>query len=283
MSSSKGQINIEFLAAALLYLGALAALVLVGSGTVPEFTASMDRASLNLEARQISTKVLTTSGSYDFGSGGSNWQKNNTTIEHMDSFGLASDYLEIERDKLMDIRSFNPRRNDFNYFNYSQFKQVTDADNQYRFKFTWMPIAETHRSFTRGDPPSDPPIQEPSTSYYTSSGNRIHYGKKTLNGRDYHFLVTSHDGVYNTTYVSRNWDFEGFPPEGIGDTFSRYPDRSFTIENIQNRPEKPGAMLVLSQHLKTFGANVDTDSRVVSMNRYALMEGEPVKVRVLTW
>ncbi len=282
----KGQINLEFLAAALLYLGALGTIVVLSSGTIPEFTEDMERASLNLEARQISTKILTTSGHHSFGSGGPNWHSNNTTVDNIEAFGLASDYLQVERDKISRMKTANPRKG-FNYFNYTQFKNVTGVDNQYRFNFTWMPIVETPRSFTRGSAPfaakdGKPNITEPSTGYYIASGNDIHYGSSTLNGRTYNFLVTSHDGVYNTTYVSNNWDFGGYPPLGIDDNINLYGEE-YRIRSIQNRPDEPGSMLILGQHLKTFGASVDSDSTVTSMQRFALLEGEPLRVRVLAW
>lgn len=280
----KGQINLEFVAATLIYLAALGALVMAGQGVLPDFTGNSELASLNLEARQISTKLLTTPGRQEF-TGKNNWEKNETTIEETTSLGLSNGFNQVDREKLEQLRTANPTSGQ-NYFNYSQFKRVTNADNQYQFTFTWVPIIETEGSFTRGNGASNTPsIEEPITGYYRSAGNRIHYGSETLNGNQYYFLVTSHNGIYNTTYITTppyGWDFRGRSPTGIGDTFGEGSDE-FTIQRFQNRQKKPGALLVVSEKLKNFGANVDSDSRVISLYRYAVMEGEPLRMKVLAW
>lgn len=278
----RGQVNLEFLGAAFIYIAALGALILSGQNALPDFTGDTKTASLNLEARQLSTTLLTTPGRQDF-NGGANWQKNNTTVSHATSLGLASGFKQVEREKLMRLRTANPRDSGFNYFNYSQFKQVNNADNQYRFNFTWMPVIETPESFTRGNGDSlSPTINEPDTGYYRSAGNDIHYGSESLNGTTYHFLVTSHNGVYNTTYVSESWDFQGRTPLGEEDSFTKAGDR-FTVERFQNRAEEPGALLVLSQNMKQFGASIDSNTKVISLYRYAVLEGEPLRVKVLAW
>ncbi|MFB6147706.1 MAG: hypothetical protein ABEJ66_02370, partial [Candidatus Nanohaloarchaea archaeon] len=237
----KGQINLEFMAAAFIYISAHGALFMASQNAMPSFTASAGEASLNLEARQVSSKLLNTPGRQDF-TGGTNWQKNSTTIDHTTSVGLASSFKHIEREKIMALRTVDPLRGGRNYLNYSQFKRVTNADHQYRFTFTWMPVIETPESFTRGEGGKlSPPILEPETAYYSSAGNEIHYGTHLLNGTTYHFLVTSHDGVYNTTYISLDWDFRNHAPHGTGDSFGPSGD-AFNVTAFQNRQEEPGAM-----------------------------------------
>jgi hypothetical protein len=279
-----GQINLEFVAATFIYLGALGALVTAGQGILPEFTSNSEMASLNLEARQVSTNLLTTPGRQDF-TGKTNWEKNETTIGNTTSIGLATGFKNVDREKIEQLRTANPRSGR-NYFNYSQFKRVANADNQYQFTFTWMPVIETPDSFTRGNGASNTPsINEPNTDYYRSAGNQVHYGTEALNGTRYYFLVTSHNGIYNTTYVtppSDAWNFQGYSPLGTGETFGENADE-FTIQRFQNRENRPGTLLVVSEELKTFGANVDSDSRVINLYRYAVMEGEPLRVKVLAW
>lgn len=279
-----GQINLEFVAATFIYLAALGALVTAGQGILPEFTSNSEMASLNLEARQVSTKLLTTPGRQNF-TGETNWEENETTIGNTTSIGLATDFKQVDRDKIRQLRTANPRSGR-NYFNYSQFKRVANADNQYQFTFTWIPVIETADSFTRGTGASNTPsIDEPDTDYYRSAGNRVHYGSEVLKGTRYYFLVTSHNGIYNTTYITTTpvgWDFRGYPPLGTGDTFGQGADE-FTIQRFQNRQEKPGTLVLVSEELKTFGANVDSDSRVINLYRYAVMEGEPLRVKVLAW
>jgi len=200
---------------------------------------------------------------------------------------VASGHLELERDKITQLRTVNPRSSSTNYFNYSQFRDVTDADNQYRFEFTWMPIVDTHRSFLRGNGGDESPIiTEPDSDYYDRAENEIHFGEKSLGGNRHYFLITAYDGVYNTTYVSDDWNFDDSTstvgPLGSGDTFELYGE-SFRVESFQNRENDRGALLFLSQDIKTFGASVDSDAEVISLDRYASMEGEPIKVRVLAW
>lgn len=289
MRPSTGQINLEFLAAALIYLGALGGIVLVGQGALPDFTAETQEASLNLEARQISSRLLNAPGRQDY-TGRTNWEKNGTTVRHATSVGLASGFKQVERDKLLRLRTINPVRGSKNYLNYSQFKRITGADHQYRFNFTWMPVIETSESFRRGNGDTvTPEIQEPDINdadgdptYYGRSGNDIHYGFHMLNGTPYRFLVTSHNGIYNTTYVSADWDFQGHTPLGTGDEFGRGSDR-FTVQRFQNREEEPGSLLMASQNLKSFGAALSNESRIITLHRYAVMEGEPLRVKVLAW
>ncbi len=286
-SKLKGQINLEFLAAAFIYMAALGGIVLAGQGVLPAFTGDVKEASLHLEARQVSTEMLTTPGAHSFPEvDEQEWEYNDTTIEQTTSFGLASDFLVVERDKLESIKTVDHREED-NYFNYTQFRDVTDADHQYRFEFTWMPLINTSGSFTRGegdqnDPEIDEPLSGERGEYYNTSGNVVHYGKETLNRRDYYFLVTSHDGVFNTTYVSETRDFQGRSPIGVGDTFT-HGDEPFEIERFQNRENKPGTMLIVSRHIKTFGSNPGEETRVVNLNRYAVMDNEPLKVKTLVW
>ncbi len=287
----KGQIHIEFLAAAFVYLIALAALVTLGSGAMPSFSGNVEEAALNLEARQISTKILTNTGSHDHTGGGTNWESDNDTVREADAVGVANDFMELERDKIMRLRTINPRTNGFNYLNYTQFKELTGADHQYRFNFTWMPMIETHKTFTKGEGDSvTPPITEPDIrdsdgdlTYYGRADNEIHYGSATLNGNTHNFLVTSHDGIYNTTYVSRNWDFQDGQIIGRGDLVSEYSGQSFVVTSFQNREDDPGSLLILQKHLKTFGASIDDDSQVIRLERFATMENEPVRVVVWAW
>lgn len=497
MRKIKGQINIEFLSAAIIYLIALFGLMMAGSNVLPGFTSNVEQASVNLEAHQVSTQVLTQTG-YSRASGGTqDWHQNTNTINNIESFGLAEssdEFLKLDRDKLQKIRSY-PRDNPEKYFNYSQFKEVTGSENQYRFSFIWAPVVETYRSYHRaridnldsgtaryrleegnglvedawnnhdaitmsnngGDGPergvdgvqdtnafrfdnsdedyfisqdtveipeeysiftwikasnsnqddwsyiggfedraalalkgdstpssgliirdeddnnwnsiridetvldnkwhhlgatvdrstgevkiyldgtlvyqesisshwsgesniiagsleeSDhhmngklddfrihdealstqevasiyseseiPNIAPPDTDHYENSENMVHFGNETLNGREYKFLVTGHDGTYNTTYISDDWDFSSRPPLGVGDSFTLYNDE-FQITSIQQEGFNPGSIVTIEQDLKTFGPSVDSDSTVIRMDRYGILENEPVRVEVLAW
>jgi len=282
----KGQINLEFLAAATLYIIALGTVMVSGSDILPTYT---DRAQkdINLEARSFTHQVLTQKGHHEFGNEGSNWQKNSSTISNTDGFGLAKGFLEIDEDKLEKLStvSFSSEK-----MNYSHMKELTQVDNQYRFRFTWMPTVDTNRSFVRGQPPSDPPINEPFGSSsnccapYNNSDNIVHYGTADLNGTRYNYLVTARNGVYNTTYINRDaasaWDFSTSNPYGENESITLAP---YTIKKFQNLPDERGALLILDQHLKTFGARIDSESTVIKLQRFAKMYNEPVRVEVWAW
>ncbi len=287
--NQKAQVNLEFLAAALVYLLALGAVMTVGSGTLPDISDTTQRSSLNLEARQITTQMLTTSGYHQHGGGGSDWHTSDDTINSITAFGLAENgpsgprFMELDRDRIERLKTFDHLVSG-EYFNYSQFKTVTKASNQFRFNFTWMPIVDTQDSFLKGNPPSSPPITEPSSPYYSSSGNTVHYGEETLNGSIYRFLVVSHDGLYDAAYVSSNWDFTTGIVANQGEQFNLYGDQAgYRLASFQNRNKERGAMVILSQNWKTFGPRVDSDSTVIRFQRYAALEDEPMRIEVLSW
>lgn len=277
----KGQINLEFLTAALVYVAGLAALITLGSGALPEFSSDLDRGNANLEARQVTTQMLSDTG-FEEHDNTENWHLNDDRVRETTSFGLSNgDYFVVDRDKLENIRTTNHAGGE-NYFNYSQFLEVTDADKQYNMVFRWIPIVHTSESFIRGNPPEDPNIEEPDTQRYNNADNRVHYGSKVLNGEIYYFLVTAQDGSYRDLYVSSNWDFEGVINRNIGDSFDLQGEE-FSIENFQNRENQPGSLVILSQELKEFGADPDSSSDTIRMDRMAVLEEEPLRVEVLAW
>lgn len=269
----------EFLSAALIYLIALGGLLTLGANTLPSLTGDIERSSLNLEARRVSTQLLTEPGHQNF-TGNSSWEMNDTTVENTVSPGIASGFLEVDREKLERLKSIEVRQQGF--LDYSDFKSSTGVEHQYRFRFTWMPIVETPGSFTKGNPPDDPPVQEPGDSSYAAANNEVHYGSAAMKGNHYRFLVVAHDATYDTVYVSRDWDFRSSVAAERGDSFSLYGD-NFTVKRFQNREREPGAMLVLSSHVKTFGAGIDSDATVVKLERFASLEGEPLKTEVWAW
>lgn len=273
----KAQINLEFMAAAGFYILALGAVVTAGSDILPQYSQEVDKSSLNLEARSLTNQLMTEEGFHSNGSGGNNWEKNTDTIQRTESIGLANDFLELNRSKIQSLETVNRNGQKMNY---SSFKEITGVENQYQFKFVWMPTVQTSESFIRNSPPSSPPIEEPNTGSYSRADNRIHYGEVTLEGISYKFLVAAHDGVYDTAYVGNDWNFQGESPVQKNQDISSAP---FEIYSFQNRERQPGSILILNQTINTFGANVDSDSIVTTFQRFGVMEDEPLKIEVWTW
>lgn len=280
----KGQINIEFLAAAGLFI--LTLLGLLTSGQVlPEYGSSMDRMDLNLEAKSVTTEMLTEEGYHDYGSGGTNWNRNQSTMDNTVGFGLASDYHVVDRQKMEALKTATVDGS--TGLNYTQFRNAADVTNQFHFTFVWLPTVQTNYSYIKGNPPSNPNIIEPGRSSYSRADNRVHYGTISIRSSKYNFLVTAHNGVYDNVYVnldtSSGWDFQNPNPEEPYKLDDRVEENGFLIENIQNRENDRGAMVIMKKQLKEFGPSVDPDTEVVTMDRFAVMEGEPLRLEAKVW
>jgi hypothetical protein len=278
----KAQSTIEFLGSVFLFIVAIVGALAVMSDRVPEFTEDMDMASQNVEAYRITETMMSKPGRHSYGSGGSNWEKNISTVSDMERFGLANDYHVMNRSKLDAITGSD--------LNYSSFVSATDAENDYFFNFTWFPVVETSRSFKRNSPPSSPPIIEPENVSYNQSENRVHYGSFRLNGSEHAFLVAGFEGVYDTVYINSTgpWNFSEGVNRTVGEDFA-LNGKNFTVESIQNRRRTPGASFILSRPLGSFGDPPSfTDTERVKFNRYATLamedtESEVVRMEVFSW
>ncbi|MFP4229523.1 MAG: hypothetical protein ACLFRK_00100 [Candidatus Nanohaloarchaea archaeon] len=276
----KGQTTLEFSGSFLFFLAVLVAVLTVTLSDIPQFNTYAGTTEKNLEAKKTTDLILNSEGRHSNGSGGTDWENH---PEDTEMLGLASEEMRIDRSKLAMLETAEP-----GHYNYSNMVEDLGLEHRYSFNFTWHPVVETHRNFVRGDPPSDPDIDEPNSGYYSNAQNRIHYGETTLEGQDIRFLMAAFDGSYNTTYVTTfDWDFSA-DPKTEGDTFTA-GGRTFTIEKIQNRDRRPGASIVLSSHLKHVGRSPDAaEGTRAKLNRYPLMEDsssstDVVKMEVLTW
>jgi len=282
----KAQVTLEFIGTFILFLLAVVGILALTVDELPQFNNYAETAEKNLEAK-TTTDLLLTSPGVD-GDGNFDWEENPSNVE---TPGLASENMVVSRDKLDSLQTMG----DENY-NYTSFVNDLGLDYDYNFEFKWFPIVETHRNFIRNSPPNNPNIREPNTDFYNQSDNRVHYGEIKLQDQDIRFLVTAYSGAYNTTYVvNGDWDFSDADPYGEGDTpvalqESEEVDQNFTIENIQNREDKPGASLVLGSDLGEFGRNRQaSQGNIEKLNRYPLLEDggdsdvEIMRMEVLVW
>ncbi len=279
----KGQSTIEFLGGLFLFLIALVGALTLMSDQVPEFTEDVEQSSHNMEIYRLTSNMMTESGRHTFGAGGTNWEKNSSTVAATTQFGLADDYKLLNKEKVDNLSTTG-----VNSLNYSQFREINSLDHQYFFNFTWFPIVETSNLFTRTEPP--PGIDEPNDDpQYSNSENRIHYGNFTIDGLEYPFLVVAFDGVYDTVYFDTDRDlnfFEENKRKPGGTVFMNGTE--FTLEKIQNRERRPGTSVILSTHLKSFGPNSEGTEVRTKLNRYASLNAtetdtEPVRIEVLSW
>ncbi|QKQ98466.1 hypothetical protein GKQ38_02985 [Candidatus Nanohaloarchaea archaeon] len=287
----KAQFSIEYFGSMVLFLIAVLGIASIGAGKVPEFRNDVHQASLNLEAYSLSTRLMTQPGYSGHGQGTTNWEKNLSTLRSTEDVGLASDYKLLQKDKIDRLSTVGSDK-----LNYSIFTEALHLSHDYRFRFTWMPVITTSKSFTRSNSPSF--IDEPDSDIdnYWSADNEVHYTVEDFVSTRYCFLTVSHNGVYDTVYKTE-YNASAYYPCDFGTqykytrhavggtlTLAGYP---FQLHTVQNRKEEPGAMFVLKRTMTTFGAAFDQDSRVIKLNRYAAMEVgstvHPVKMEVWAW
>lgn len=276
----KAQINIEFLASAGLFLVAVIS-ILTANQVLPNYSSDMERMNLNLEAKTLTDQLLTEEGFHTYGEPGIRWEENDSTLDNTNAVGIAQDHHVIDRAKLEALQTTTVDGSEG--LNYSEFKQISDVNHQYRFNFVWLPTVQANYSFTKSSPPSDPPIQEPNKESYDLADNRVHYGTVTLRGVDYNFLITAHNGVYDSVYVSQTWDFSNSNPEEPYNVDERILENDFYVESFQNRENDRGSLLILKRKIKDFGPTVNTNTQVVTLDRYAVLENEPVRIEVSVW
>ncbi|PSH01644.1 MAG: hypothetical protein BRC26_03165 [Nanohaloarchaea archaeon QH_8_44_6] len=278
---SKGQINIEFLAAAGLFLIAIAGLITSGS-VLPQYSSSTENMDLHLEAKTFTEQLITEEGRHSFGGGGENWEKNSSTVENTEAVGIASDYHVIERSKLDTLQTATVGGN--TGLNYSEFKNITRVENQYRFNFVWLPTVQTNYSFQKIQPPADPNITEPKDDPYIDADNTVHYGSVDLDGSTYNMLVTSHQGIYDSLYVEEgNWNFSNSNSKEPYETGEKIVENDFYVESFQNRENDRGSLVIMKRKIKDFGPTVNRDTEVTTFDRFAVLEGEPVRIEVTAW
>lgn len=151
----KGQINLEFLFAAIIYLGAVGTVFIAGTNILPDLSGDVQQSDLYTEAYTVSTKILSKPGHSTYGDS-SNWEKNDSTVESTTSLGLSSsteNYMVVEPDKLEKLEGFSSTPDKINY---SEFKAITGVENQYRLNFTWMPVSYLSGDFKRFESSSIP-------------------------------------------------------------------------------------------------------------------------------
>jgi len=283
---SIGQVTIEYLLSTLFVIIMLSTLLLLSVDRVPEIDEASNPAEVTMEARRISSMMISSPGTHSYGTGGSKWEKNSSTLQNIDSVGFATDYHTLDRDKVENLTSYSS-----DGLNYSVFRSLTDIDNQYRFLFTYMPVIHTPESYRRNNPPEDPNITEPQSSDYDSSGNTVRYGGFTIGGTEYNFIVTSHNDVYDTVYRNRHsnqrWDFTSSPRFEVGEEI-KLDGRNFTLRTIQNTERKSGSFFLVSRQFKQFGPSFDATASIQKLNRYATLNEtgtmlQPLKIEVFAW
>ena len=271
----KGQTTLEFIGSALFFILAVLGLLTLISAEIPNFYDNTETAEKNLEAKYMSDYILTS----------------NTSSEP----GLVTEYMHLDKNYIEnDLGTVDDDAGNIEY-NYTEMSQDLGLEYQYNIQITWYPIVETHRTFIRGNPPTvdGETVDQPTNINYTSAENRVHYGSIELEGVEQKFLIVARDGQYQDLYHNEEWDFRTVRhTEGDNITLN---GREFTVEAIQNRPDRPGASVVLSSEI-VFGdgrpylgdAEEAAEGEVIKLSRYPLLdyptgETELTKMEVLAW
>lgn len=284
MNKRKGQLTLEFIGTALIFAiiaGLLALSVLEPNSRILQQSEDFQK---NLEAQEITSEIITTSGADE--NADENWGEGDDLI----SFGLAyenEEFMTIKREKLQALNSIDDPSDPGDKVTYQRFTDLTGAENQYQFNFTWFPTVETFDHFEKETPPEEPDIREPTGIRYDDADDRVHYGNTSILGESYYYLVASQDGIYTDVYINDSWDFRGIEPIQTGEESDLMPSDTELIL-IQNRDKKPGTMIIFERNEREFGAQRDPDAATFKFNRYATyidddVEHHPMRMEVFVW
>ncbi|MFO7794391.1 MAG: hypothetical protein R6V35_05465 [Candidatus Nanohaloarchaea archaeon] len=269
----KGQTTLEFVGSALFFILVILGVFTLTADQIPQFYDTTEVAEKNLEAKYLTDHLLTSN--------------------HSSESGLVNEYMHVDKDYIEnDIATASSSK-----YNNTQLTRDLGLENRFNIRFTWYPVVETDKTFTRTYPPTidGETVKEPSNEY-SNAGNRVHYGNITLSGSEEQFLVTSDDGDYVNVYhhSDENWDFRTNPDQE-GDIIDTTNAGDFRIEAIQNRPDTPGASIVLSRPIEFsdgrtyFGSSQNTtEGDVIKLTRYPVLDdpdssNELAKMEVLVW
>jgi hypothetical protein len=143
----KGQLNIEFISAIIVFILAVGSVAIFASDQIPDVEARAEETYSNLEAHRISSHMMTSEGYSS--TYGTDWDQ--ADLENVTEVGLSNGkFNELDRAKLKRLRSFT-RTGGSQKFNYSRFKHFTGVEGQYHFNFTWMPIIQTTKEIPNSE------------------------------------------------------------------------------------------------------------------------------------
>lgn len=266
----KAQTTLEFVGSALFFVLVILGVFTLTADQIPRFYETTEVTGKNLEAKYLTDYLLTSN--------------------HTSEPGFANSYMQVDKDYIEnDIVTAGGSE-----YNSTELTRDLGLDYRFNIRFTWYPIVETDETFTRTRPPSF--ITEPNGIEYLNAGNRIYYGNITLGGSEEQFLVSSTDGRYVNVYHDRSgsWDFRTSPDQE-GDVILTTNAGEFRIQSVQNRPDTPGAAIVLSRPIEFsdgrdyFGSNQNTtEGNVIKLTRYPVLDdpsssNEIAKMEVLVW
>ncbi|MDY6770910.1 MAG: hypothetical protein SV186_03050 [Candidatus Nanohaloarchaea archaeon] len=272
----KGQISIEYTAGALLFFSAILFVVSGVLGTLPRFTDTIDENSIETEAWTLSTLLISTQGRWESGPrSGTQWQQHTGNISRV---GLLGQDGSLEREK---IRAFVSLR-------YERLKVLLKTGKDLNIEFTEFVVADTSQSFTKPTATGDigTVLTQPDSQAYQDANATVHYGTVTLNGDERHFLVTAHQGVYDTIYISQDWNFTDAIRLGPnGNRVLSFNGRRYRIQTSESGIfQSNGQTVIFSRPMGRVGRRTPTaEPQIINVRRFASMDGKPVRIDMEIW
>ncbi len=243
----KGQINLEYINAAFLFILSIGIVIFISLDAIPAFEDQTETSELYYEATALSEKLLNTQGYTTEDGGTTKWADSADRIEDTVKIGLQDSTGNVSLSK---IEALDPVSTSPGKINYSEFRSATGVSNQYSLDFTLKPVFEAHGSFLRTKPPSDPPVQEPDRDSYDNAGNRIFYGHDTVYGDDYFYLIVPHDNSYDTLYISKSWNFQDSETQRLQtDDRTNLYSRDLGVSYFTNAENTPGNYVLLGSRI----------------------------------
>lgn len=273
----KGQINIEYIGAAILFFLGVGVVIFVGINILPEYQDDIESQAKYYEAQRVTTQMMATEGFTLADAGANNWSYSDPRAQWVDDFGLKNEEGELSKEKIERLSNSD----ELGKVNYTQFRNVADVENQYHFKFISRPVFEYNGSFMRTDPPEDPEIIEPEEDYQFKD-NRVVYGENRYLGDVYRYLIVSEDLEYDRVYFSEDWNFTDSDPVHLGETVDLH-DRELVLDHVTNVENSPGSFALLEKQIHEFGAPVGAADERLTIRRFDIMSGEPLEIEVMVW
>lgn len=268
-----GQISIDYIAGALIFLGAVLFLMSTILNTVPEVEQIQEEDDLQLTAWGLSEVVMHDTGYWTNGSAdGTDWHRHvaNTTtlgLQHADSEGEGVSMQKL--DTLRDLPT-------------ETLHDILGTDRSVNIAFTLLADIDTYRSFRRGNPPGF--LTEPSYQYPPSTP--VQYGSATLNGTQRYVLLADENEQYTQLYTSTSWDFSD-----SNTTFHNLTEETvITIDEIQYLVDRvaiqisDGNVLLLRRDLGRAGAVPPASTNdIVQIKRYNTVNGNVLEAVFRVW
>lgn len=266
----QGQISIDYLAGAMIFFGALVLLVSNVMTTLPEFSDAQRVDQLQLSAWAASEVMVNDRGYWDNGTiNGTSWQDHVDDVEVAGLEGPDGDLLmaKIEAMTAMDDDTL---------------QDAVATNESMAVSFREVVSLDTHRAFEQGSAPGF--ITEP--SYDPDADSTVHYGATDVHGTRLHVLLTDVVGWYNHVYISRDWDFTNVNTETFNLTETGYlqlAERTYAMQSGHTDLSE-GRMLLMSNDLGRAGPIPPQDvTDIVTVERYGVVDGNVMEVRVQAW